>query len=409
MDRGRTIGWYAACAAFAAAVACFSDQPVQRSWGTWAAGGYLAATASATLWRSYGRQAAVVLALTGALGGPLLWRATGGRDLPRVGEGALTVVSRAGELLLHHGTPYLDGTRLYDPESYNPYGSALAVFGLPHALGLPGWAGNPRLWFGASGVLLLWAAFRRAGVSDALGCTAIAFAAPLLAQPLTLGGTDIPVMALLFLSLALLIVPSRVVLAGLALGVACAMKATAWPAVPVLVAMLLVRNGIRPALRFTVAVAVTAAGSFVATAPAALAAPSDLFRNTVLFPLGLTQRKTTAASSLPGHLLAGTGSAGHWVSIGLLAAAIVGTCILVVLRPPAGLAAAVRYLAGIYAVIFTLAPATRWGYFAYPLGLLGWYALTTWDRTGPAVARGVPVQPAAPAVESTAAYQSART
>jgi hypothetical protein len=26
--------------------------------------------------------------------------------------------------------------------------------------------------------------------------------------------------------------------------------------------------------------------------------------------------------------------------------------------------------------MFILAPATRWGYFAYPLGLLGWLALT---------------------------------
>ena len=26
--------------------------------------------------------------------------------------------------------------------------------------------------------------------------------------------------------------------------------------------------------------------------------------------------------------------------------------------------------------MFTLAPATRWGYFVYPLGLLGWLALT---------------------------------
>jgi hypothetical protein len=30
--------------------------------------------------------------------------------------------------------------------------------------------------------------------------------------------------------------------------------------------------------------------------------------------------------------------------------------------------------------MFTLAPATRWGYFAYPLGLLGWLGLTGRDR-----------------------------
>jgi hypothetical protein len=31
--------------------------------------------------------------------------------------------------------------------------------------------------------------------------------------------------------------------------------------------------------------------------------------------------------------------------------------------------------------MFVLTPATRWGYFAYPLGLLGWLALTRRERT----------------------------
>jgi hypothetical protein len=30
--------------------------------------------------------------------------------------------------------------------------------------------------------------------------------------------------------------------------------------------------------------------------------------------------------------------------------------------------------------MFILAPATRWGYFAYPLGVLGWLGLTGRDR-----------------------------
>ena len=41
----------------------------------------------------------------------------------------------------------------------------------------------------------------------------------------------------------------------------------------------------------------------------------------MLFPLGLTKHKTPAASPLPGHLLADTGLAGHWMAVGLLAAA----------------------------------------------------------------------------------------
>ena len=47
-----------------------------------------------------------------------------------------------------------------------------------------------------------------------------------------------------------------------------------------------------------------------------------------------------------------------------------------IVRPPAdGRAAAWRLALGL-AVMFTLAPATRWGYFVYPIGLVGWMVLT---------------------------------
>ena len=38
-------------------------------------------------------------------------------------------------------------------------------------------------------------------------------------------------------------------------------------------------------------------------------------------------------------------------------------------------AAAWRLALGL-TVMFTLAPATRWGYFVYPIGLIGWMVLT---------------------------------
>ena len=46
------------------------------------------------------------------------------------------------------------------------------------------------------------------------------------------------------------------------------------------------------------------------------------------------------------------------------------------LRPPRDVRdAAVRLAVG-YAVLFTLDPSTRFGYYAYPLALLGWLALS---------------------------------
>ena len=201
-------------------------------------------------------------------------------------------------------------------------------------------------------------------------------ASPVIAFPLAVGITDPPVIALLLLTLALIARPSGLVRAAAALGVACAMKATAWPAIPVFAAMLAARDAARSAWRFvgiTFGVAAVLAAAF---APTALAHPYAFLQNTVLFPLGLTRHKTPAASPLPGHLLAMTGMAGHWAAVGLLVAAGLGFATSLIVRPPAGPRAAAWRLALGLTVMFTLAPATRWGYFVYPIGLVGWMFLS---------------------------------
>jgi hypothetical protein len=168
----------------------------------------------------------------------------------------------------------------------------------------------------------------------------------------------------------------------MALGVACAMKATAWPALPVLGAMLAARSAARTAWRF-IGITILVAGALsAATAPAALANPYAFLQNTVLFPLGLSKHKTPAASPLPGHLLASTGMVGHWVAVGLLAAAGLGFAISLIARPPADSRAAAFRLALGLAAMFTLAPATRWGYFVYPIALVGWIVLTKPPEAG---------------------------
>src|SRR6202011_4493159 len=174
--------------------------------------------------------------------------------------------------------------------------------------------------------------------------------------------------------------PSRPAGAALAIGVACAMKITAWPALPVIAVMIAARDGRRAAWRFTAGSAVTAGAAIAAAAPAALARPSVFLHNTVLYPLGLTRHLTPAASPLPGHLLAATGTAGHWAAISLLLVAGLAVAAWILLRRPADDRAAAWRLAAGLCVMVILAPATRWGYFAYPLGLLGWLGLTGRDR-----------------------------
>jgi phosphatidylinositol alpha-1,6-mannosyltransferase len=68
--------------------------------------------------------------------------------------------------------------------------------------------------------------------------------------------------------------------------------------------------------------------------------------------------------------------AGHWAAVGLLVAAGVAFVVWLIVRPPKDARAAAWRLAVGLAVMFTLAPATRWGYFVYPIGLVGWVLLT---------------------------------
>jgi hypothetical protein len=379
IDRRHIVAWYAVFAAFAGVVIATSGQPAQWTWAAWAVGGYGLAAVTGALFRRRGREAALAIALAGSLAAPLTWQATLGDKMPKADEGSLKVVARSAVLLLRHGTPYLPANQISHVLQYNPYEPAMAVFGLPAALGLHGAAGNPRLWMGVTAAAALAAAFRLARRGSALRSAAFAFSSPMLALPLTLGLTDVPVVALLILTLACTMTSAgrrAYVTAAIALGAACAIKATAWPALPFIVAMLAARDGARAATRFVVTAGLTTAALVAATAPASVTAPAALFENTVLFPLGLTRHQTEAASPLPGHLLAATGPGGRWAAIGLLCAASLAVVASLVIKPPADTRAAALRLTVTLVALFTLAPASRWGYFVYPAALLAFVSIT---------------------------------
>jgi Glycosyltransferase family 87 len=382
--RGRAM-WYAGFAVYAAGVALFSGAGLDHWWGTWAAGGYAVAAAIALMARerAWGSRLAVAVAVAGALVGPALWLMTREPAPPDV-----AVVARSGVLLLHHGTPYLPLASLPAGGwlAYNPYLPVMALFGLPGALGVPGltWP-----WLIAATFALLYATFLvtlgpRAGGRRraALGHASFWLCCPVMAFPLAMGITDPPVIALTCLALALLARSRRApggrrdtVLAVLALGAACAMKYTAWPALAIVAVMVAARDGVRPAVRFAAGVLGTAAGLVAALAPAALRHPASLLENTVAYPLGLTAAKSPAQSPLPGHLLATLGPAGHAAALMLLAAAVLATVASLAVWPPATPAAAARRLASGLTALFLLSPATRFGYFIYPISLYGWAVL----------------------------------
>ena len=366
---------FAVCTVFASATAVVSAYSLHRIWGVAAAGAYGLAALAVVAWRSRGVDLALFIAISGAVVGPLAWMATTGQSQPEV-----AVISRSADMLVTHGDPYHTQAQIaptHDPNSYNPYLPALTVFGLPSAVHWPGLLSDPRLWFGLCFAAALLFALVRARAPDPGRWTAFIIATPAIALPIAVGGTDLPVLALICLSLAFLRAEPRPVAAGLALGAAAAMKATAWPALIVAAALLAATGGWRQVARFGGTAAAVCA---VVIGPFAALWPRALVQNTIMFPLGLTKIKSQAASPLPGHLLAQTGPAGHVIAVVLLVAAGVAVAASLVLRPPMDARAAALRLALGLALMFTLAPATRFGYFSYPVALLVWLWLAGPER-----------------------------
>ena len=359
---------YAAFGVFGLAVFLVSDQSPHRLWGACAAAAYgCAALVSLTRLR-WRRELALAVAVAGALAVPLCWLAAAGQGMPEVG-----VVARSAGLLVSHFRPYRSAAQLgADVYGYNPYLPGMTLFGLPRALFGGGAATDPRVWDGLAFAAAFAAALRIAGRtwSASVWRTALLTASPLIAFPLVVSGNDLPVLGLLCLGLALGARPW----AGVALGAAAALKSTAWPALLIVGMLFLVRDGRGAAARFAGAAAAVLA---VIVGPVLAIQPRDLITNTIAYPLGLTSAHSPAASPLPGHLIAATGPAGHLTVIALMVAGAAAVGVLLVTRPPRTAAAAGTYLALALTMLFTLAPATRWGYFGYPAGIGCWLWLSS--------------------------------
>jgi hypothetical protein len=136
--------------------------------------------------------------------------------------------------------------------------------------------------------------------------------------------------------------------------------------------LLIARQGWQAVTWFTAAVLGVA---LVIIGPVVAAQPAAALANTVLYPLGLAKAASPAASLLPGHLLASTGAPGHWTALVLMALAGAGVAAWVIVRPPKDAHGAGWRLALGLALLFVLAPASRVGYFVYPLGLAAWLLL----------------------------------
>ena len=347
------------------------------TWGAWACGGYALATVLFLVTRNW--LAPLAPAVAGAFLAPLVWMIL---KVPDTSTAEVVVINRSADYLARHGTPYLPARLITDWQHYNPYLPLMELFGLPRAAGLPGLLGDPRIWTSLVTVAAITGAFALtipASCADRRGrvavLAAIAVSSPLVGFPLTVGTTDPPIIALTCLTLAL-VARRRFTWAALVLAAACAMKSTVWAVVPVLAVLAWARESRQTATRFTATVVGATVVLSLAAAPMALANLAAAKQNLIDYPMGTAKYNTVAASPLPGHLLAQTGHLGHLAVDVLLVLCLAAFAAWLVRRPPRDTRDAMVRLAVIYAVVFVLDPTTRYGYFAYPLALLGWLALT---------------------------------
>jgi hypothetical protein len=396
MRRRWLAGIFAVSVIWAVLVALFSSDSVHRLWGVMAAVGYGLALLTVLLVRNARVcDLALGLSFVGALLAPLTWMAAKGLEQPEV-----WVVARSGSMLIHQGTPYASAAALAattNPNAYNPYLPVMALFGLPRAIFDGGLLTDPRIWFGVVFLIVFWLALRNGGARDPGRWAILVAGSPVIAFELAVGGTDVPMVGFLCLGFALLYRrPTSVhfaVLAGLALGIASAMKATAWPALVVAVVLILVRDGRKTAGAFLL----TALGVVAVCVGPFAVHPKSLVDNTIKFPLGLASVRSAASSPLLGHVIASTwNQTGHTIVVALLVLAGVAVALSLAFRPPRTVSRAVVLLAGAMTLMFILAPSTRFGYFIYPATLAIWlFAVRAGSRRADGQATPDPDEPAA--------------
>jgi len=376
---------YAFCAAFAGITALTSTLLPHRAWGSIAGIGY-AAAALLALWRLVPRAWLVGFVFVAVALVPLITQAVqraGGRT-DRAQEEVM-VVEQMGSRLLTSGSPYLtrDDIAALPSSSqllgYAPYQPGMAVFGLPRAVSGSFWWTDARVWFAVVTLSCLWYCMRLLQpITSTSGLILVAQSVavvPLCTLTLATGGDDLPVLALSLLAVSFA-ARDRFPAAGIAVGLAGALKLFALPVAVVLLVLAFHRGRFAASGRFAV-------GAFgiplLVLLPFAFS--GAFLENVVRFPSGHGLVISPAQSPLPGHLIATGLPAGRYLSLGLLLLAGAALAWWLLRRPPADARAAALVIAvGLTAAIL-LTPTTRFGYLLYPVAFLAfWWSLRRLGR-----------------------------
>jgi hypothetical protein len=365
------LGLYVGSAIFAGFTAIKSTLPAHRPWGVIAAVGYgIAAVVVLFQLRTHHPRSRLRITLATWIAVclvPLLIQAVQrARGHPNQVQEEVDVIERSGIRMLEHGTPFLSRdeiARLPEPLlGYTPYQPGMASFGLPRALLGAHWFTDARIWFAAVAALCMYLALRHAPLSPAtIRALQAVTVLPIAALTLATGGDDLPVLALTLLGLTYL-AQSREIAAGVALGLAAALKLFAWP---VALVVLLTRWSPRLAIPLIAIPVLTALPAFVID-------PHAFVENVFAFPFGHGLVTSPAASPLPGYLIATSVPGGRYIALALLGIAGCALACWLLLRPPRT-AAAVSGVCAVGLLAATLLmPATRFGYLLYPIAYALW-------------------------------------
>jgi hypothetical protein len=326
-------------------------------------------------------------ALAVPLGFEILWRfdgVAGSHQQPEV-----VTVEKGGQDLMRGKDPYHKLVKLPHAVKYHapgepdyagflPYLPVMAVLGIPSDIWPNSGLSDARIFFCLTTLVVAALALflcRATGRRKMRALQALVIL-PLAALPLATGGDDIPVVAVLLL--AMVLAQRRYPFAsGVALGIASAMKFTAWPLAVLALFAARDKHGERRPLRMLAGLLIVAVPTIF---PFALKGPFALFDDVVLFPLGLSAVPSTAASALPGHDLVSAFPSLHRVlplSVGLVLAVLLARHLY--RRTPKTVSEVCLIAGVVMGALILLAPNPRIGYLLYPINFFVWAYLM--DRT----------------------------
>ncbi len=382
---------YALAALFALGTGLYSTANAQWHWGFLSLGPYALAAVLALCGARFAahhaarwRVALVGLVMLGAVIAPLAMEVHWRTEQPTRGfaQPEVLVIERAANDLIKDGTPYQSYWRdghmvnavphLATYESFFPYFPLMSIFGLPHAESRSSSPlSDARVVMTIMTMLTsaLALALLRATRRQKIRIAQFLLVLPTGALFLATGGDDMPILALSLLGVAALQRRANNV-AGISLGLAAAMKLTAWP---LALGALLVARDRRdaPAWRGVATWMVAILG--VTILPFAVSSPFAFVSNVVAFPMGLAHVASPAASPLPGHLLTvAWAPVGHLLTpLTLLVGGYV-TARYARRHWPLDLSQLLAIMAAFSTALIFMASATRVGYLIYPLNFMLW-------------------------------------